>query len=227
MRNKILRRRFALIVVIYMASALAMWFIYQNTIFSYVRRNTADTAGLLGNNLVDDLNEEFLRMELATSTLAGSIYVQDFLAETDKAAYYEKAGVVSEIIRKTTYPHMGEDSVLTITEGGSVYRFTGSISNESIEKLRGEIADSPSVYSVIELDGTRYFCIASPVYSRSLKSRNPDGYVVALSNLAKVRRMLTFPDMLTGIDTAVILNDVILFSSGTSSSSSIFLSNNA
>jgi signal transduction histidine kinase len=214
-RSKRLLKRFAVIVAIHLMSVIALWLIYQNTVFSYVSGNTAETARLVGQNLVDSLDGEFSRMKLATSTLAGSVYVQDFLSETDKIAYFEQAKVVSEIVRKTTYPHMGEDIVLTFTAAGSPYYFTGSISDEAMRRLYGEIAGGTAAYSIVTLDEEGYFCLVSPVYPRMSGSHDAVGYVVTLSNLKKVRRMLEAPENLTGIDAAVILEDVILFSSNT------------
>ena len=211
--NKRLMQRFFGIVAIYLASVFALWFFCYMTIFSNVRENTAEMVTLISNNLVDKLNGEFSRMKTATSTIAASVYVQDFLSETDKNAYYEKVGAVSEIIRKATYTHMGEDSVITITDDGAFYRFTGSVSNNAISRLHQDILSGMAVYSVAELDGAGYFCMVSPVYARGTGPETPIGYVVALSHLAKVHRMLDTPDTARGIDTAVILDDTVLFSS--------------
>ncbi|HBU13027.1 MAG TPA: hypothetical protein DEB31_10000 [Clostridiales bacterium] len=131
-RNKNLRRRFILIITVYLLFVVALWFFCYNTIFRDVQANTSNMMNLIGDNLADKLDSEFSRMKLATSTIAGSVYVQEFLSETDNTAYYEKAGAVSEIIRKTVYPHMGGDTVLTITAEGLFYRFTGSVSNAAI-----------------------------------------------------------------------------------------------
>jgi hypothetical protein len=211
-KNRKLRKRFAAITAVYLVILLVLWLIYQNSVFSYVKQTATETAALIGNSLLRDLEEEFSRIKLVTSTLAGSVYVQDFLAETNKAEYYQKALTVSEIIRKTTYPHMGEDSVITIASDGSGYRFTGSVSNKAIESLREEAA-AGAAYSVLELDGAGYFCIFSPVFLLNSNVKSPIGYVAALSTQAKVRRMLTAPDMPPGIDAALIYDGVVLFSS--------------
>ncbi|HBU13028.1 MAG TPA: hypothetical protein DEB31_10005 [Clostridiales bacterium] len=68
-------------------------------------------------------------------------------------------------------------------------------------------------YSVVNLDGTDYFCIVSPVYAGGASISSQIGYVVALSNMAKVKRLLDTSDVMAGIDTAIILGDEILFSS--------------
>jgi hypothetical protein len=212
-RNKNLRRRFILIIAVYLLFVVVLWFFCYNTIFRDVQTNTSNMMDLIGDNLADNLDSEFSRMKLATSTIAGSVYVQDFLSETDSTAYYEKAGAVSEIIRKTVYPHMGEDTVLTISAEGIYYRFTGSVSNAALGQLHRLVADGSESYSVVKLDETNYFCIVSPVYSESAVLGGPIGYVVALSNMAKVNRLLDTSDIMEGIDTAIILDDTILFSS--------------
>ncbi len=212
MRNKLLRRRFAFIVAAYLIAVFALWSVCYVTIFRDVRRGRQDMLTIISADLVDRLDGEFSRMKLATSTIAGSVYVRDFLTETDRNAYYEKAGAVSEIIRKTVYPHMGEDTVFTVG-GNSYYRFTGSISNEAIERIYIEIAGGGNTYSIVTFEEATYFCMVSPVYASGGGTGDAAGYVVALSNLAKVRRMLDTPDTVPGIDTAVILDGEILFSS--------------
>ncbi|MCL2096200.1 MAG: histidine kinase [Oscillospiraceae bacterium] len=215
MKSKKQRRRFALIVAAFTFASLGLWFIYHNTVFSYISQNAAANTALIKNSLLSELDGEFSRMKITSSVLAGSVYVQEFLTERDISEYYEKAGAVSEIILKTTYPSMNADSIITITSDGAYYRFTGGISNAAIERLAGSTArNGATVYSVTELDGTSYFCLITPVNPRGGGASSPAGHIVMLSNLAKIRRTLVQLDSLYGdIDAAVILNDVVLLSS--------------
>lgn len=216
MKNKTIKRRFIIIIAAYAVIIIAMWSLYQNTVFSYIHQNQQETISLAGNNLLRELDDEFSRMTLVSSVLSGSVYVQEFLSETDTMLYYEKAEAVSEIVRKTTYPHLSTDSIITITESGAFYRFTGGISNSAIEKIQTEaLRSGEASYSVIELDGTGYFCLVTPVYSRGSEIKPPVGYIVTLSGVSKIRRTLLDLHTESGIDTAVILNDLILLSSNT------------
>ncbi|MCL2111570.1 MAG: histidine kinase [Clostridiales bacterium] len=214
MNNKSFRRRFVFIIMIYIVLVLVLWFIYQNTIFSHIQKTGQDSVALAEYSLLSNLEDEFSRMKLVSSTLAGSVYLQEFLAETDPSAYYEKAAPVSEIIRKSTYPIQSADSIVTFNADGTAYRFTGSISQDATAKIYQEVINGGApVYSVVELDGTEYFCLADPVNIRSSGASTPVGHVVTLSNLNKVRRTIMELDIIDDIDTAVILNDTILLSS--------------
>lgn len=214
LRNKTLRLRFIVILTAFVVSILCLWFVYQKTIFSHIGQSEGETIALAESSLLLELDDEFSRMATVSYALSGSAYVQDFLAEKDVAIYYEKAEAVSEIIRKTAYPHNNTDSIITITAEGSYFRFTGSISDSAIGMIHNEIMNNRALsYSIMELDGTDYFCLVSSVYPRDPVIVQPVGYVITLSNTAKTRRALMRLNTVSGIDTAVILDDVILLSS--------------
>ncbi len=212
--NRKLRKQFVMTLAVFCGLMMALWLLYQNTIFSYIRQNAQETITSTENNILTTLDDEFSRMKLAATVIAGDVNVQKFLMEKDVPTYYEKAEVVSEIIRKAAYPHLSEDNILTITADGSFFQFIGSISNNAVQTIHDEItAGSINTYTVLELDGSPFFCISNPIYSRGHEASAPVGYVVALSNLTKARRILTKFDTLTGIDTAMIIDDKILLSS--------------
>jgi hypothetical protein len=214
MGNKVLRRRFIAIIAAFSVIMLLMWLIWQNTVFSHIRQNAEETVALAESSLVTILSDEFSRMFILSSSLSGSDYVQEFLAEQDAGAYYEKAEAVAEIVRKAAYPHTDTDSIITITAGGSFYRFTGSISAGAIKKIHDALQSGGlPAYSVTELDKTGYFCLVTPVLPRNSQTTQPAGYVVMLSNIAKVRRTLLGMNTISGMDAAVVLDDTILLSS--------------
>jgi hypothetical protein len=214
MRNKKLRRRFVLILAAYTVLTLAVWFVYYNTVFSYTRQTAQETVETTKNNLLSDLSGEFSRLMSASTTLAGSNYLREFLTEADSSVYYSSAGMVAEIIRKTIYLQTSGDIIFTITSEGVFHRFTGGISADSVKTVYEAARHiAAPEYSVVELDGIGYLCLTSPVYPRGSVSEKPIGYIVALSHLAEARRILTRRDIPTGIDTALIADGVILFSS--------------
>jgi hypothetical protein len=212
--SKKIRRRFATILIVYTFLSLAIWFFYNNTLSSYVSRNTRETIEQTKNYMLTDLGDEFARLRAATTVIAGSVYVQEFLSETDIASYYEKALSASEIIRQTIYPQTGGDIIFTISSNGALYRFTGIINTAAMERVYTEaVNNSTTTYTVIELDETDYFCITTPVFLRGSFTQGPVGYIAALSNLSQARRMFTKWDTMTGIESAVIADGIILFSS--------------
>ncbi|MDR1664730.1 MAG: histidine kinase [Clostridiales bacterium] len=212
-RGRKLRQRFLVIIALYTAVVLAMWWVYQLTVFRGIRHSAEQAVEMAENSLLMELDDELSRMAAVSSALSGSDYVQAFLAERDSAAYYEKAEAVSEIIRKAIYPNIDTDSIITFTTDGTFFRFTGGVSNEACGKLYAEIAaGTVPAYSVVELDGIRYFCLVSPVYGRGLTMTPPVGYVAALSDTAKMRRAMIRLNTVSGMDSAIILDGKVLLS---------------
>jgi signal transduction histidine kinase len=213
LRGRKLSQRFIVIIALYTAVVLGMWWIYQITVFRGIRHSAGQAIELAENSLLMELDDGLSRMTVVSSALSGSNYVQEFLAERDSSAYYEKAGAVSEIIRKAIYPNIDTDSIITFTADGTFFRFTGGVSNEACEKLYAGIADGTvPAYSVAELDGIHYFCLISPVYGRGLTMTPPVGYVAALSDTAKMRRAMTRLNTVSGMDSAIILDGRVLLS---------------
>ena len=216
MSNRKLRRRFLLIFIWFCFSVLAVLFAYYFIFSSYVRQNTRESMAVTEDRLLSELSHEFMRLRVAAESIAANTFVQNFLTESNVSAYYEKAGTVSEIINRTIFPHMSGDHISTITAGGVSYLFTGGISSAGIRTVYERILKTyagATLYFVVELDGTDYFCLISPVFADGFSTPQPVGYVVALSYLARARRHLTDPDALMGIDTAIIADDVVLLSS--------------
>ena len=213
MRSRIFKRRFALILVFFTVMLAVMWFVYYTTSSRYVGRTMREAIELAESNLLTELNDEFSRLKVAATVIGSSIYVQEFLMETDVEAYLEKTSAVAEIIRKTTYPAMSGDCIYTVSASGVFYRFTGGVSSDAFEGIYADVINGATTYSVEELGGAGWFCLSNPVYPRGSAAGAPVGHIVILSNLAKARRALTKLDSMTGVDTAVIVDGVILFSS--------------
>ncbi|MDR1687938.1 MAG: histidine kinase [Clostridiales bacterium] len=211
--NRKLRRRFIIILAVFAVVILSMWWVYQQTVFVNIRSNAEQSIELVENGLMMELDDELSRMTVVTSVLSGSVFVQDFLTEHNSSGYYEKAAAVSEIISKTVYPSIETDSIITITDEGVFDRFTGGISNEACEKLFTEIENGTiQTYSVVELDGANYFCLVGRVYERDSREVTLAGYVVVLSDTAKLRRAMMKLNTVSGIDSSIILDGRILLS---------------
>ena len=208
--KKTLRHRFLLSLVIYAAVILALWVVYHTTTHKALRRSERENTILAADSLTQQISSELRQMNTIASVIAGSEYVQDFLAERDAVAYYEKAITVSEIVRRAAFPISSADSVVTINEAGRFFRFSGGLSNRSLETLFEAFGDSGIVYTITELDGTLYFCHIVPVidYSGQLPTRL--GKIIMLTGLDRTRRMLGYGD---GVDRVVILDGFVILSS--------------
>jgi hypothetical protein len=202
-----------LIIIVFTVSVTALWFVYYHAVSRYVGRISEEATILTKSNLLTDLSDEYTRLNAAVSVIGGSIATQEFLVETDVSTYYDRAAAVSEIIRSSVYPSMTGDTIYTVSASGALYRFAGSVSSDAMEGIYQDLLGRINVYTVVTIGGTDWFCLTSPVYPRAAVSGDPVGHIVILSNLASARRALTKLDVMTGIDTAVIVDSTILFSS--------------
>ena len=99
-----LRRRFMVTVAAYTGVIILLWAGCYSIAYRAVSRGAAENAALASGDLIGRISAEFSQMRTIASVIASSSYVQDFLSERDVAAYYEKAGIVSEIIQKAAFP---------------------------------------------------------------------------------------------------------------------------
>ncbi len=213
-RNRKLRRRFSVTIAVFVAFMLGLWFTYQQTVFSYIRRTAGETIAQTESHLLTMLDDEFSDMKRTVSLLAGNESVQAFLNETDVQRRYAQADVISGIISTAAYPDFTGDNLLTVTADGAFFQFAGSVSSVGLTVIRDNLLTGGMVYTVLDdLDGGSFFCLATPVYRRVDGESVHAGYVIALQSLTKIRRVLTRLDTPTGIETAVLHNGVILFSS--------------
>ncbi len=60
-RRNGLRKRFATILTLYFISVVILWTAFQNTVFFYVRQNTAETITLAANNMAFDISTPGVR----------------------------------------------------------------------------------------------------------------------------------------------------------------------
>ena len=213
MKSKLsLRGRFLRTLIIFSFLTLVLWFGYHQTNFTAVSRIAEESTRLAAENLTGQISAEFAQLRTITSTIAGSSYIQDFLNERDWMAYYDKAGIASEIIRQTAFPITSADSVLAINAEGIAYRFSGGLSSQSCEELYKSIQGAGTIYTVVELDNTLFYCHSAPVFDFSGKSPVRLGNVSILTGLEKTRNMLTFEDSLINMDIAVIIDGEIIMS---------------
>ncbi len=215
MKKLSLQGRFFAVLSVQVALILLLWFSYHSIATSTIKKQATENANLTANAILLQISDEFNNMKQASATIAGSTSVQDFLCEQDVTLYYERATSVSEVIEKIAYPISGSDSLILINSQGQYYRFSGSTSNASCELLYDSFKDSGSVFTVVGLDDTLYFCHAGPVLSAKAQPPMRIGNIIILTGLAKTRRLLE-TDHHTDVDTAVILHNKVLLSNLTS-----------
>jgi signal transduction histidine kinase len=212
--NQKLWRRFVISIAIFVVFMLVLWLSYQRTIFAYISQAAEETIAQTESYLLTVLDGEFSDMKQTAALIAGSESVQTFLTEDDVLTRYAQADTIAEIIRTAAYPSFTEDNLLIVTADGSFFQFIGSVSSNGCDVIRDSIlVDADTVYTVLELDNGRFFCLSNPVFRRVDGKSVPVGYVILLSNIAKTRRILTTLVPSGGIDTAVVLDGKILLSS--------------
>ena len=213
MRRIALQRRFVLAIALFTTLILAIWFGYYILSYDSASSVARENAELTAGRLLDQLGAEFSQIKSITGVIAGSSYVQDFLAADTTEAHYSKAASASEVIRNAVYPNLPTSNVISINSAGKYYRFVGGLSNAACETLYSMIHEAGTLYTVVELDGVLFFCHSAPVYSVSGQAPNRVGSVALLTHLSKKRTALSGSDAPSGIDTAVIQNNIILLSS--------------
>ena len=212
MRESSIRKRFMWALVIFTALILSLWFGYYAVTYESVSRGARENAGHIAKRLLDQVGAEFSHMKNIAAVIAGSSSVQEFLSAGSVGEYYSKAEAVTEIIHLAAYPISSVDSVITINASGDYYRFTGGLSSAACDTLYDRFKGPNSSYTVIELDGTMYFCHSAPVFKASGQALDNAGTIIILTNLNRTRSQL-ISNTLTDVDTAVIQGQVILISS--------------
>jgi sensor histidine kinase YesM len=207
-----LRRRFMIALVFYSAIILALLIAYQNIARNAIRLSTKENAILAADDLNGRIGAEFSQMRTITAAIAGSSFVKDFLNERNTQAFYEKAVIVSEIILKAAFPVTNSDSIISFGKDGNFYRFSGGLSHDSCEELYRMFGNAGTVYTVIELDGTMFFCHNAPVFDSVGQQPLQIGNIVMLTGLDKTRRMLIPENIIRDIDMAVIFDGEIILS---------------
>ena len=211
-----LRGRFLRTLIIYTMLTLVLWFGYHQLNYSAVSRIAEESTRLAADNLTKQIGAEFAQMRTIASAIAGSSYIQDFLGEKDLTDYYSKAGIASEIIRQAAFPITSADSVLAINAEGVSYRFSGGLSSQSCEALYSSIQGAGTVYTVVDLDDTLFYCHSAPVLELSGQYPIRLGNVALLTGLEKTRKMLLYEDSLINMDIAVIIDGEIIMSNNPS-----------
>jgi len=202
-----LRHRFLISLVIYTALILALWFAYHSITHQAISRSELENTVLAADSLTSQIGAELFMMSTIARVIAESEYTMSFLAETDSTAYYEKAAVVSEIIKRTAFFITSTDNIVTINADGRIFRFSGSLSNHSLAALFAQAPAAISAQTIVSLDDTLYFCQITPVidyHGREL------GKVIILTGLDKTRRMLGSGD---GIERLIVQDGIVLLSS--------------
>ena len=185
-----LRRKLMTALIIYTGVIFIVWFSYHFITYDAIKRTAEESAVFTTDVIARQVSAGFEEMATVSLLAAGSDYLKDFLMERDVSAYYEKAGIVSEIIHRTASPVSSIDNIVTFTERGEYYRFIGGVSNGACEELYYAFHEEGLVFTIIELDGVLFFCHNAPVYDSSGLGPIKVGSIVILTGLDKTRRVL-------------------------------------
>jgi two-component system sensor histidine kinase YesM len=209
-RKPPLQYRFILSVALVSIALLILWSGYYFTTYQAASQIARANTILTADSLTQQISAEFQQMNTIASVIAGSEYVQDFLSEGSVAAYYEKAGAVSEIVRKTAFPISSVDAIVSISESGRFYRFSGGLSGSALEALNEILGGKDTVYTVVAVDRTLFFCHSVPVVDYTQSTPVRLGNIVLLTTLDKTRRLLEHDD---AADRAVLLDGGVILAS--------------
>ncbi|MCL2217101.1 MAG: histidine kinase [Defluviitaleaceae bacterium] len=207
------QKQLILIMVLFTALILGLWFGYSAVTYASLRQNATENVQLTAERLISQVSAEFSQMNTIAGVIAGSSTVQDFLLTDTTATFFAGAESASEIIRNAIHPHSFVDSVITFDNAGNFFRFTGGLSNAACEALHDMVYGVGSLQTIIELDGVLFFMHSAPVYSILGQRPFRVGAIVLLTHLDRTRVALVGSSTVPNIDTAVIQDDTILLSS--------------
>lgn len=205
-------KRLILIMILFTALILSLWFGYFAFSYDTFSRSAAENAQLTAGRLIDQVSAEFSQMNTLAGVIAGSSTVQDFLLADTTATFFAGAEVASEIIRGAIHPHSFVDSVITFDNEGTFFRFAGGLSNPACAALHDMVYGIGPLQTIIELDGVLFFMHSTPVYSVLGHTPTRIGTVVLLTHLDRMRVALVGMGTNPSIYTAVIKDNVILLS---------------
>lgn len=196
--------RFILLLIIYALIVLVLWSIYHAISYDTIRRSERSNALLSNENLTRQISAEFSSINNAATEIVQSALVSDFMQETEITAYYEKAAAVSDFVRKSAFPITSVDSVISISDDGRAFRFSGGLSNNSLSILYERFRTQGAEYTVVILDNTYYFCVSIPVID-NVKLGN----ILILAGLDRISRALDAQD---NVDRMLLVDDFVILS---------------
>lgn len=211
MKKTSLQKRFTLALLLFAVLILAIWFGYYSVTYDSVSKIAKENAYLAAGRLLDQVNAEFSQMRSIAGLITGSTYVQDFLSADTIEERFTKAERASEVIRNAAFPNLSASNIITINAVGRYFRFMGGLSNTACEILGEMVHDTGTLHTVIELDNVLFFCYSAPVFTVSGQASLRTGTVILLTHLDRKRTELG-RNALSGIDTAVIQDGIVLFS---------------
>lgn len=174
-------------------SALLFLFqlLMQNYFVEYVGGIYQANIGAVMERTASEVQNTFTTMNNAVEYIADDPNVQEYAQIQSTALRYQRAfDSVRPIIRVATQ-NLGFDHVLVSDVSGAWFRFEGSLSIASCQKLKQTFAETWTISNTIQtLDGVPYYCTVKPLLTLQNGKPAAVGLVVALTDVGKTRSFL-------------------------------------
>ncbi len=208
MKERGIIKRFIVVIVALSLSLVLLWvgfYFITERIIQHNMRLQAETAS---EALIDEVEDELLRLEDISYTLSHDEKVAAAVRKPTVAGFFESAEKYSDELG-LILPNTGDiDDVVLFTKDGSFYRLKGKISNTTLKKA----------FSLISTEGNRTFTVTYNnnsyigTYAAIGEPGTPDGYVVLLTEETRLERMLGMFNDIDYLDVALLAGDRLLCS---------------
>ncbi len=187
-----LRRSLISAILAISLALLGIQLALQRYFVGYVSRIYQSNMESVMERVTDEVQTTFTNMNNAVRFIADHPNTLDYVLTEKPEQRYRKAFDYLRPIVQIATQNLGFDHVLVSDVTGSWYRFSGSLSNGSCQKIKDAFGGRWGISNmVLTLDGNAWFCTAQPIVSFHGYTPSDVGLVVALYDVNKTRTILS------------------------------------
>lgn len=161
-----LKRKLNLTATLFLVGIILVWtgFYLHTTIFLKAERE--QTIKQISEQIVVDLEAEFLKIEGITFSISQNPAVKEFVQESDILSFHNKAGEIISEIKTLASPSLFiENLVIYGKDEHTFYRFIGNPENIMLIKLYYQLGKSNTSAHIIKgSDNRSYVCYVCEIY---------------------------------------------------------------
>ncbi len=159
-----------------------IWILYYLVISDIFRSNTESRLEVTSSQIIDNFENEFVKMVRFSYNFANSELSKDYVSQTNPVKQYESAQNLSQLLLDGNYNPDFVSNLVIYNANGDFFRLAGTLSNASINKANyfTNNLKLPSHFS-IDLEGSKYIGFAVDI-----PSDNINGKLVIFTDTQKI-----------------------------------------
>lgn len=202
--NRLKRTMIAITIVM-----VVIWCVFYEAMERKIEQYTMNNMEQASLISISELNRIFLQLEELAFVLQESNETKQFLKSGSTMEFYQNAPEVDEMINSLAYNADFKKNVILYDNNGRFYRFSGTINNTSIARIRNVIDEKEEYgYTQIQLDGDYY----TGYFSTITEHDNIIGRVVMLIDENDIDQMFKQLENQDNMKIALAAEDTILVS---------------